>query len=172
MVKNKKKSESTDPEPTRRSFLMKIWAGLGLIAFMEFIWVILTFLKPRKPRIVEKNSGQIITAGSVDDFSHDSVTTIRRGRFYLSRLSDGGFLAMSYKCTHLGCAVTWDSEKKLFECPCHSSAFNINGNVISPPAPRALDLYSVVIENGIVKVDTSQRIKRKKFNKEQVAFSK
>ncbi len=45
-------------------------------------------------------------------------------------------------------------------CPCHSSSFDITGEVLSPPAPRALDLHPVRIENGIVKVDTVDPIKR------------
>jgi cytochrome b6-f complex iron-sulfur subunit len=96
------------------------------------------------------------------------VTAFIRGRFYLSRLKDGGFLALSRKCTHLGCTVAWESEKKIFLCPCHASAFDMTGEVISPPAPRALDLYPVVIENDMVMVDTGNRIKRRGFKISQV----
>ena len=85
-----------------------------------------------------------------------SVTAFVRGRFYLARLADGGFLALSRKCTHLGCTVPWVATENKFVCPCHASAFDITGNVISPPAPRALDIYAVMIENDIVKVDTSR----------------
>jgi cytochrome b6-f complex iron-sulfur subunit len=99
------------------------------------------------------------------------VTAFRQGKFYLSRLEDGEFLALSRKCTHLGCTVTWDSEKKRFECPCHASAFDIKGDVINPPAPRALDLYAVMIENSVVKVDTGKPIQRRRFKESQVTRS-
>jgi cytochrome b6-f complex iron-sulfur subunit len=59
-----------------------------------------------------------------------------------------------------------------FICPCHGSSFDITGNVISPPAPRALDMYPVIIENDIVKVDTRKPIKRGEFRSEQVTYPK
>ncbi len=42
--------------------------------------------------------------------------------------------------------------------------------MLSPPAPRALDLFPVAIENGIVKVDTSRRIERQRFEPGQVTY--
>jgi cytochrome b6-f complex iron-sulfur subunit len=42
--------------------------------------------------------------------------------------------------------------------------------VLSPPAPRPLDLFPVVIEGGVVKVDTSRRIERTRFEPGQVAY--
>jgi len=44
--------------------------------------------------------------------------------------------------------------------------------VISPPAPRALDLYHLYIENNIVKVDTGKRIKRGGFRTDQAVYPK
>jgi cytochrome b6-f complex iron-sulfur subunit len=153
---------------SRRSFLRKLWVGLGILAGAEFVGVVFAFLRPRKPPVRETDFGGIIEAGPIDDFEPDSVTAFIRGQFYLSRLKDGGFLALSRKCTHLGCTVPWDSEGNIFLCPCHSSAFDRTGEVISPPAPRALDLHPVDIENGIVRVDTGKKIKRKSFKLSQV----
>ena len=153
---------------SRRSFLRKLWVGLGILAGAEFVGVVFAFLRPRKPPVRKTDFGGIIEAGPIDDFEPDSVTAFIRGQFYLSRLKDGGFLALSRKCTHLGCTVPWDSEGNIFLCPCHSSAFDRTGEVISPPAPRALDLHPVDIENGIVRVDTGKKIKRKSFKLSQV----
>ena len=153
---------------SRRSFLRKLWVGLGILAGAEFVGVVFAFLRPRKPPVRKTDFGGIIEAGPIDDFEPDSVTAFIRGQFYLSRLKDGGFLALSRKCTHLGCTVPWDSEGNIFLCPCHSSAFDRTGEVISPPAPRALDLHPVDIENGIVRVDTGKKIKRKSFKISQV----
>ncbi len=170
-VMEQDKAKTSPPEPSRRSFFKKVWMVLGFVALAEFIGLVVAFLKPRKPRIKEGDFGGIITAGAVDDFAPNSVTAFRQGKFYLSRLEDGGFLALSRKCTHLGCTVTWDSEKKRFECPCHASAFDIKGDVINPPAPRALDLYAVMIENSVVKVDTGKPIQRRRFKESQVTRS-
>jgi menaquinol-cytochrome c reductase iron-sulfur subunit len=59
-------------------------------------------------------------------------------------------VAFSPACTHLGCAYHWESQKKSFVCPCHDSAFSIEGAVLAGPAPRALDRYPVKVEQGKV----------------------
>jgi len=41
---------------------------------------------------------------------------------------------------------------------------------MNAPAPRALDIYAVNIENDIVKVVTANPIKRSEFRKEQVTY--
>ena len=56
--------------------------------------------------------------------------------------------AFSPLCTHLGCAYRWQDEKKLFTCPCHGSAFNIQGDVVTGPAIRPLDRYSAKLEGN------------------------
>jgi hypothetical protein len=52
------------------------------------------------------------------------------------------------------------------------SAFDITGNVINSPAARALDTFTVTIENNIVKVETGKRIKRNGFEPKQVVYQK
>jgi cytochrome b6-f complex iron-sulfur subunit len=111
----------------------------------------------------------VLVAGPVEQFELDSVTAFPAGRFYLTRLADGGFLAVSRECTHLGCTVPWMADEGRFVCPCHSSAYDIRGDVLNPPAPRALDIHPVRIENGIVKVDTGRTLKRRNFEASQVA---
>ena len=80
-------------------------------------------------------------------------------------------MAISRTCTHLGCTVPWVEEEKRFACPCHASTFDITGDVINSPAPRALDLFPVVIENNVVKVNTGKRIKRSEFRASQVTYA-
>jgi cytochrome b6-f complex iron-sulfur subunit len=99
------------------------------------------------------------------------VTAFPEGRFYLARLADGGFLALHRECTHLGCTVPWIAEEDRFVCPCHASSFDLTGNVLSPPAPRPLDIFPVRIENDIVKVDLTRTIKRDGFAISQVVRS-
>jgi len=171
--KEKKIKEKQFPqEPSRRSFLNKLWIGLGILALLEFVLLIIAYLRPGKTGVKSGDSETIIEAGPVAKFHLDSVTAFIRGKFYLCRLGDGGFLAVSRKCTHLGCTVPWLDKEKRFACPCHASAFDIKGEVINPPAPRPLDLYRLFIENNIVKVDTGKRIKRSEFRAEQVVYAK
>lgn len=60
--------------------------------------------------------------------------------------NDGSLTAFSPLCTHLGCSYHWDNEKHRFACPCHGSEFSKTGAVITGPASRPLDRYTVKIE--------------------------
>jgi cytochrome b6-f complex iron-sulfur subunit len=171
MAKNANEIES-ESEPTRRSFLNSLWVILGGVALAEFVAVAFAFLRPRKSNALREKAETVVTAGSVEGFAPNSVTAFVRGKFYLARLQDGGFLALSRTCTHLGCTVPWVEKEMKFACPCHGSAFDITGNVIEAPAPRPLDIYPITIENKIVKVDTRKPIKRNTFRADQVTYPK
>ena len=166
------KREDRAPDESRRSLLNKIWAALGLVVLAELVWLIVSFLRPRKPGTEQGDYGTLIVAGSAEGFACNTVTAFPRGQFYLARLEDGGFLAISRKCTHLGCTVPWVEVDNRFACPCHGSTFDITGSVVQAPAPRALDLFPVTIENNVVRVNTGKRIKRSEFQTSQVAYGK
>jgi cytochrome b6-f complex iron-sulfur subunit len=176
-MKNRNLSKSTTEKPedasarvSRRSFLSILWTALGLAALAEFLWLAFSFLWPVRSGSHESQAGTVIPAGALPSFEPGTVTAFQRGEFYLVRLADGGLLALSCKCTHLGCTVPWVEEEKKFLCPCHASAFDITGSVINSPAARALDTFAVAIENNIVKVDTSRRFKRSGFEAKQVVY--
>ena len=166
---NKKKTAQPDPENrSRRGFFSKIWMLLGGAAVLEAGWVVSDFFGARHPPGGATDEGSIFVAGPTERFAPGTVTAFPRGKFYLVRLEGGGYLALSRKCTHLGCTVPWDDEQKRFVCPCHASSFDISGAVQSPPAPRPLDLFHVRIENNIVKVDLAAPVERRAFSEDQV----
>lgn len=158
------------PDGGRREFLRKLWRWLGFIALAELAFFSFSMLRPGKKRADDKGT-LIKVAGNIEDFPAGSVTADRVSRYFLLRTDDGGFLALSIICSHLGCSVLWNEEEKQFICPCHSSAFDNLGNVINSPAPRALDYFPVIIEEGKVKVDLGQKIKRREFDKKQVTYA-
>lgn len=157
---------------SRRSFLNILWAILGVLGLGEVIAIAIGFFHPQEKAEETSDSAWIIEAGFVEKFPANSVTAFVRGRFYLARLEDGGFVALSRKCTHLGCTVPWSAKEMKFVCPCHASSYNIRGEVMSAPAPRPLDLHPVIIENNIVRVNTKKVIKRRSFRAEQVVYPK
>ena len=153
---------------TRRDTLKTAWAALGGLVSLEFGGLALAYMQPR---LVEGEFGAEIDAGAVDEFPAGSVTHVPNGRFYLSRLQDGGFLAVYQRCTHLGCSVPWNQVEGRFICPCHSSQFDPDGDVINPPAPRPLDLFPVHIQEGRVLVDTGAPVPRQAFDPAQVVYA-
>ena len=154
--------------PGRRDFLGRLGKGLGVLAAVELLAVVVAYLAPG--RSGGARGAGLVVAGPVGEFTPASVRAFPGGRFYLVRLADGGFLALSSKCTHLGCTVPWNEKQGNFPCPCHASTFDRRGDVLAPPATRALDLFPVIIDGGIVKVDTSRRIERARFEPGQVTY--
>jgi len=67
---------------------------------------------------------------------------------WVQRVSDKEVIAFAPACTHLGCAYHWEDGTKTFVCPCHTSAFSPQGEVLTGPAPRPLDRYETKIEDG------------------------
>ena len=44
-----------------------------------------------------------------------------------------------YKCPHMGCKLIYNPVEKTYDCPCHGSRFNEQGEVIVSPANRNLN---------------------------------
>jgi cytochrome b6-f complex iron-sulfur subunit len=120
-------------ETTRRQFLRRLIKGIMVISATAFIYPLLRFtgftVKP-KPRyiVIRKN---IPFGGSYTE--HD---------FILFQLEKGP-IAISRRCTHLGCRVHYRQELELIECPCHQSRFTLTGERISGPAKNNLAFYPV-----------------------------
>ena len=48
---------------------------------------------------------------------------------------ENGFEHTVYnKCPHVGCSLIFNEEEKTWDCPCHSSRFNIDGDCIKGPS--------------------------------------
>jgi cytochrome b6-f complex iron-sulfur subunit len=115
----------------RRGFIKKSlqWAvsllGGSLLAYPAFSFM--TFRKTTKKRIVFHPDDQ---AGSVN---------FKEG-VYLIRQPDE-MVALSARCTHLGCTLNYDAVSNRFVCPCHGSVFTVSGNRVAGPARK--DLHRV-----------------------------
>jgi glycine/D-amino acid oxidase-like deaminating enzyme/nitrite reductase/ring-hydroxylating ferredoxin subunit len=54
------------------------------------------------------------------------------------RRDDGTLVAVSPRCTHLGCQLSWNPAERSWDCPCHGSRFSPEGKVLHGPAVRPL----------------------------------
>jgi glycine/D-amino acid oxidase-like deaminating enzyme/nitrite reductase/ring-hydroxylating ferredoxin subunit len=54
------------------------------------------------------------------------------------RDDDGALHAVSSRCTHLGCQVVWNAAERTWDCPCHGSRFDVDGDVLNGPAVTPL----------------------------------
>ncbi len=86
--------------------------------------------------------GDRITAESSDEAAPapGSGVLVRRGTKVIARYRDaqGTVHERDAACTHLGCAVHWNSTEDSWDCPCHGSRFDPYGRVVSGPASRDL----------------------------------
>ena len=73
---------------------------------------------------------------SADEIERDEGCIIRCGLTKVAAYRDeeGVLHERQAICTHLGCAVSWNSTEKSWDCPCHGSRFDRYGRVVNGPA--------------------------------------
>lgn len=154
---------ATGNEPNRRNFFVRaiqgmgalIAGGLGIPAAAYLFstrkseksgdWIEVGELSQLQPRIPEE---VVFRRNRVDGWK----VTSEKSTAWVVKLSDQEVVAYSPQCTHLGCAYHYDERKGEFLCPCHTSNFSIEGNVLTGPAPRPLDRYAVRLDGGRILV--------------------
>lgn len=160
MTEKTQKSEKV----SRRQFLGVAWLASAFALLGESLFIMGRYIQP----VIDGGFGGWVKAGALDEFPPGSITLIKSGRFFLSRLDDGSFLAMWQRCTHLGCSVPYNEDEQLFNCPCHGSIFDKVGEVQGGPAPRPMDYFQdIKIEDGEVWVNTEEATERKAFDPSQ-----
>lgn len=66
------------------------------------------------------------------------------GAVYLRRVGKHAVECFNAICPHAGCFVGYAADRKVFQCPCHTSSFQLDGNRILPsPSPRNMDALKV-----------------------------
>ncbi len=79
---------------------------------------------PSKIKRLSPNEGRLVQKG----LSVHAVFKDEKGELH----------CMSAVCPHLGGIVRWNSLEKTWDCPCHGSRFNSEGEVLNGPANRGL----------------------------------
>ena len=166
-IKKTETGQCEKDDLSRRKFLQTGLKVLGGLALLELGGASLLYLRARS---LEGEFGGIITVGKVDEFPPGSVVEIEDANFYLVPDAEGGFMAIYRRCPHLGCTVNWISKKGKFYCPCHAASFDQHGEFNSQLVSRALDIFPVFFENGMVKVDTVQVQARPHHLSEHVVY--
>lgn len=93
-----------------------------------------------------------LVASSVRD-AWNVESGVAVGSAWLRRNDAGEILAFTSVCPHLGCAIDFSEGEAAFRCPCHKSAFALDGEKQGGPAKRGLDPLPVSVgEEGRIKV--------------------
>jgi menaquinol-cytochrome c reductase iron-sulfur subunit len=147
------------PAASRRRFFVgaiyALWtamaAALGLPAL---IYLLLPPKVRRDDEWVEAGDIARLAPGAPAEFAFrrnrvDGWRVIsEKSTAWVVKQPDNSIVAFGPQCTHLGCAYHWEEKRGQFLCPCHTSLFNVDGNVAAGPAPRPLDRYDVKVQGS------------------------
>ena len=89
------------------------------------------------------------------------------GSVYLRLMPNGQVIAFNDTCPHLGCKVDYQAADSRFFCPCHQSAFALDGKKLNETPPRDLDDLQVETRDGAVWVKY-QNFRTTKSKKEAI----
>ena len=142
---------------TRRDFIKRftIWAAV-FAGFMASVSLLRQFV-PRLTRYQKR-----FKIGRKNNFPVNTFTFLADRKLFIYRDHEG-IRAVSAVCTHLGCIIEKSDEG--FQCPCHGSRYNEDGEVISGAAVKDLPWYSlhkdvdgqIVVDQGRL-VDPDQKL--------------
>ena len=151
--------------PPRRNVLAAVAATIigAFVGIVPLAAGLATFLDPllrRKKSGGESGARQPIRVASLDAIPADGtpvqVPVIADltdawnrepnqpiGAVYLRR-QDNHVVCFNAICPHAGCFVGYAADRKIFQCPCHTSSFQLDGERIMPsPSPRNMDELKV-----------------------------
>lgn len=162
-----------DDEPPRRNFMIEFWAIVtgGFVGLVPFLSGLAVLLDPLRKNKASGEGPELVPVAQLDAVPDDGVPRKfpvikdrvdawtfspdqRVGAVYLIRQPGSEAVeAFNVVCPHAGCSVGYDSASDAFQCPCHTSAFSLDGKKIDPsPSPRDMDQLETENADGWVGV--------------------
>lgn len=77
-----------------------------------------------------------MTHGKIEELKAGEGTVVRHNGQRAGAYKDerGNLHLVDTTCTHLGCECEWNEGERSWDCPCHGSRFNYDGEVLEGPA--------------------------------------
>jgi menaquinol-cytochrome c reductase iron-sulfur subunit len=125
----------------------------AIVGAVPVIAGLVAFLDPLRRQGAGGKWFRVGTVGSLKKGVPERVTIVGQRRdgwteyqqepvgavFLVSEPDGEGLKAFNATCPHAGCSVAFQPAKNCFLCPCHTSAFDIEGHAISAVPPRDMD---------------------------------
>lgn len=150
----------------RRGFVMNLLtlAVSGLVALVPLVSGLLFFLDPllRKKKSSGAEFVRVTTTSAIPDDGTPMAFVIRAdkqdawnkfpnselGSVFLRKDEQGKIICFNARCPHLGCTIDFKAGKDSFVCPCHDSAFKLDGERTNAIPPRNMDTLEVEVRNN------------------------
>ena len=100
-----------------------------------------------------------VTGATRASFTPGTIQDYRKPDGFFLIADAAGIYAVSAICTHLGCKVAL-ADNQGFDCPCHDSEYDLQGNVLQGPARLPLAHFEVTEQapGGPLVVDLSRKV--------------
>lgn len=125
----------------RRSFLRSLAAGAGAA---------LTIPASRAGAATKKVAVRLDRFDKLKPVGGWIVLKIKDREVLLVHDADDSMRAFDPVCTHMRCIVAYKPEDRRLQCPCHDSAYDLEGRVLGGPAPKPLRRYEAVLKEDTV----------------------
>lgn len=138
-----------DPIPTITPVEFNRRGFLDALLAVGFVSTAVAIAYPVSQFLIPPASGEPETASAVamkaNELKPNSGKIFRFGSRpgIAVRTAEGEILAFSAVCTHLDCTVQYKSDTAQLWCACHNGTYDLGGNVVSGPPPRALEKFVV-----------------------------
>jgi len=145
MVDGGENNPETRTVTPRRSFLNYLLGATVIVGIGGVINTLVRFLWPTE-EITGAGKAAGTTSLPLSEIPVGGAKTVRhKGKPYIVVRQAAKLYAVNAICTHLGCIVYWDPSIKQLACPCHTAFFDLNGNIITGPAPTPLPTADVKV---------------------------
>ena len=157
-------TSAVTPPPPRRGF----FSGALAVVIGAFVGVVpvvaglMTFFDPLRRKGAASKMARVATLDTLPENGEprafpilaDYVDAWNRlpnqpiGTVYLRREpGTNKVTAFNATCPHAGCMVSFKPERNQFQCPCHTSAFEVDGQRVMPcVSPRDMDTLQCKVE--------------------------
>lgn len=134
----------------KRSFIKIVFSLVTVLLSGMLSWAVARFAAFSG----DKAPSKVIPKSAIDQLQSGAPFYYVQAGVWLVREDEKSDVAVyDDKCPHLGCRYNWNSEKKVFECPCHNSAFDIKGQVKKGPANRPITSFRLSLdEKNVYKI--------------------
>jgi hypothetical protein len=98
--------------------------------------------------VVKQFAGKFLSHENIPELAslapgEGKVVKYEDQKLAIYKSESGEIHAIHPACTHMRCEVKWNNAERSWDCPCHGARYDVDGNVLTGPADRALEQVQV-----------------------------